>query len=229
MEYIDAAKLESKDLNKLLTEKLAQFGEVTIENPHSMHNIGAGISAKGNITIKGSTGFYTGGFQENTSILLDGNAGWYVGDNMMGGEIVVTKNTGSNAGVYIMGGTIVIRGGTGSRVGYGMKGGTIVVCGDTGMWAGQQTLGGRLILLGKPGKQVGESMYNGVIFVADENADLGGNVFMNDITDEEAASLNEIFQKYKINVNAGKLKAIRPSLTGRHTYTLFKPELTKIS
>jgi methylamine---glutamate N-methyltransferase subunit B len=227
MEYLDAQGCESANLNALLVKALEKSGEVTIENPHSMHNIGAGLEAKGKIIIKGSTGFYTGGFMEGPSITIDGNAGWYVGDNMMGGELLVTKNTGSNAGVYFYGGTMVIYGGTGSRVGYGMKGGTIIVCGSAGRWAGQMTLGGKLVLLGKTGKQIGESMYKGSIFVADPEAEnnLGGNVFMDDITSEEAEELDTVFAKYRITAEAKKLRAIRPSLTGRHSYVLFKPEL----
>lgn len=225
MEYIDALGLESAELNRLLSEALKKSDEVTIENSHSMHNIGAGLEGKGKITIKGSTGFYTGGFMDGPSITIDGNAGWYVGDNMMSGELIITKNTGSNAGVYFYSGTMVIRGGTGNRVGYGMKGGTIIVCGASGRWAGQMTLGGRLVLLGKTGKQIGESMYKGAIFVADEETDLGGNVFMDAITQQEADELDELFAKYAIKAEANKLRAIRPTVTGRHSYVLFKPEL----
>ncbi len=224
---INAAGLESTELNKRILESLRKSGEVTIENPHSMHNIGVGLEATGRILIKGSTGFYTGGFMDGPSIMLDGNAGWYVGDNMMSGEIVVTKNTGSNAGVYFCDGTLVIRGGTGSRAGYGMKGGTIIVCGPAGRWAGLMTLGGRLVLLGKVGKQLGESMYKGALFVADPEAEknLGGNVFMDEVKPEEADALDALFDRYGINAKAKNLRAVRPSLTGRHSYVLFKPEL----
>ena len=227
MGCIDAARLDSTRLNELLREQLGACGEVTVENPHSIHNIAAGLGIEGEIVIRGSTGFYTGGFMEGPSITVDGNAGWYVGDNMMNGEIIVLKNTGSNAGVYLYGGTLVIRGGTGSRVGYGMKGGTIIVCGSYGRWAGQQTLGGRLVLLGKAGKQIGESMYRGAIFVADREAEhnLGGNVLLDEIRPEEAAELGALFKKYDIGAEADKLLVIRPLPTGRHQYYLFKPVL----
>lgn len=227
MEYIEARHLNSADLNKLIREKLGQDSEVTILNPHSMHNIAIGSAEKGRIIIQGSTGFYTGGFLEGTSVIVEGNAGWYAGDNMMDGELIIAKNAGCNAGTYFYGGTMIIRGNVGSRVGYGMKGGTIVVCGSAGRWAGQMTLGGRLVILGKVGKQIGESMYKGVIFIREDEAreNLGGNVFIDEITATEKEELESLFDKYEIDAAAGSFIAIRPLTTGRHKYVLFKPEL----
>lgn len=229
MEYIDAQELKSTELNKLIAKKLEMGLEVTIQNPHSMHNIGTGLTQKGKIIVNGSTGFYTGGFLEGSSLVVDGNAGWYAGDNMMSGELIITKNTGCNAGVYFVGGTMVVYGGTGSRVGYGMKGGTIIVCGNAGRWAGQMTLGGTLILLGKVGMQVGESMYKGVIYVQDEEVKdkLGGNVYLDSLKEEETGNLKELFEKYEIKADPGRFQAIRPAVTGRHTYVLFNPQLSK--
>lgn len=227
MEHIDAIHLKSKELNGLISQKLLECGEVTVVNPHSMHNIAIGLSRKGKVTVHGSTGFYTGGFMEGSTVVIEGNAGWYAGDNMMDGELIITKNTGCNAGTYLYGGTIVIKGNTGSRVGYGMKGGTIIVCGSAGRWAGQMTLGGRLILMGKVGKQVGESMYKGVIYTRDPNteANLGGNVFLDDLGRKEQEELDRLFAEYSLNASAGEFRAIRPLTTGRHTYILFKPDL----
>lgn len=227
MEYIDALNLNSVDLNRLIKERLEQDGEVTIINPHSMHNIAIGLAAKGRIVIQGSTGFYTGGFLEGSSVIVEGNAGWYAGDNMMDGELIITKNAGCNAGSYFLGGTMIIRGNAGSRVGYGMKGGTIVVCGSAGRWAGQMTLGGRLIVVGKVGKQIGESMYKGVIFIRKDEAEenLGGNVFIDQAASTEEEELAGLFEKYNIDADPGSFIAIRPMTTGRHKYILFNPEL----
>jgi glutamate synthase domain-containing protein 3 len=227
MEYLDASNLTSEDLNALIIEKLKAYGEVALENPHSMHNLAIGLKEQGKIMVKGSTGFFTGGFLEGSTLTVEGNTGWYTGDNMMSGEIIVTKNTGCNAGVYLNGGTMVIYGGTGSRVGYAMKGGTIIVCGPAGRWAGQMTFGGKLILLGSVGKQVGESMYKGVIYTQDQAAkdNLGGNVYLDSISEAEIKELKELFEKYELNADPQNFSAIRPATTGRHTYVLFKPEL----
>lgn len=227
MEYINALNLKSRDLNQQITEKLKTSGEVTIQNPHSMHNIATGLSVGGKIIIQGSTGFYTGGFMEGPTVIIEGNAGWYAGDNMMDGELLIKKNTGCNAGTYLYGGTMVIYGNTGSRVGYGMKGGTIIVCGSAGCWAGQMTLGGKLVILGQVGKQIGESMYRGVIFVRDKEAreKLGANVCLDSIQESEVKELKGVFEKYDIKSNPEDFQAIRPQPTGRHTCVLFEPEL----
>lgn len=227
MEYIDAKTLDSRALNEEIKKKLVDGNTVKIENSHSLHNIGIGINQGGEVIIQGSTGFYTGGFMEDSTLIVEGNTGWYAGDNMMGGELIIKKNAGCNAGTYFNGGTMVIYGGSGSRVGYAMKNGTIIVCGDTGRWAGQMTLGGRLILLGKVGQQVGESMYKGVIYVKEKEIEgnLGGNVYIDALTSEEKKELHDLFIKYDIATEIDALVAIRPSLTGRHTYELFHPML----
>jgi|GEM_PF-99560 Glutamate synthase domain 3 len=229
MEYIDALNLRSEELNRMIAEKIEHFGEVGILNPHSMHNIGIGLSRPGKILVQGSTGFYTGGFLEGPTIIVEGNTGWYAGDNMMAGELIIAKNTGSNVGAYFNGGVMVIYGGTGSRVGYGMKGGTIIVCGSAGRTAGQMTMGGKLILLGKVGKQVGESMYKGVIYVQDHEVEekLGSNVYLDGIQEAEAAELSALFTRYHIKADPLNFRAIRPAVSGRHKYWLFRPEIKR--
>lgn len=228
MELIDAQKLKASDLNKLIVKQLQQYQSAEVINPHSMHNIAIGMSLPGVITVRGSTGFYTGGFLEGSSVIVDGNVGWYAGDNMACGELIVKKNAGCNAGTYFTGGTMVIHGNAGSRAGYGMKGGTIIICGSSGRWSGQMTLGGRLIILGAVGDKVGESMYKGTLYVQDPDVatKLGGNVYLDKLTAAELADLDQLFIKYKVTASASNLQAIRPAITGRHSYTLFNPQLT---
>lgn len=227
MGSIDATNLKNVELNRQITTALQENGEAIIENPHSMHNLAVGMNRPGKVIIRGSTGFYTGGFLEGSTVVVEGNAGWYAGDNMMDGELIIRKNTGCNAGTYFYGGTMVIYGGAGSRVGYGMKGGTIIVCGSAGRWAGQMTLGGKLIILGSVGKQVGESMYKGVIYVRDPEVKekLGGNVYLDSLRDDEIEELKSLFTKYGIEADSREFQAIRPATTGRHHYSLFEPDL----
>lgn len=227
MEYIDAQHLKNEVLNNRIKEMFKEHEEVTILNPHSMHNIATGLKYPGKIIVQGSTGFYTGGFLEGSTVIVEGNAGWYAGDNMMDGELIITKNTGSNAGTYFYGGTMVVYGNAGSRAGYGMKGGTIIVCGSAGRWSGQMILGGKLIILGSVGKRIGESMYRGVIFVRDKEAPnkLGGNVYISTLQEHEKVELRDLFTKYQIDADPEEFQAIRPMTTGRHSYTLFDPQL----
>ncbi|MFZ5974111.1 MAG: glutamate synthase [Bacillota bacterium] len=228
MEYLDAANMKPGELNAAIRDRMAEgITEFTVKNAHSMHNMFAGLTGDCSIRIEDSTGLYTASFMEGPRVVVDGNVGWYAGDDMMGGELLIKKNTGCNIGAYINGGTIVVYGSTGSRVGYGMKGGTIIVCGNAGRWAAQMSMGGSLVVLGEMGRQIGESMYRGAIFTCDPQAGdkLGGNVFLDEITVQEASALSRLFKKYEIDAHPEAFKVVRPVSSGRHTYVLFKPEL----
>lgn len=230
MERLDAAAIENEKFNQIVGEILDRgVTELQIANVHSMHNICAGLDKKVSINIEDSTGLYTCSFMENAAVTVNGNVGWYAGDNMVSGELIVKKNTGCNVGAYICGGNIVIYGNTGSRVGYGMRGGNIIVAGDAGRWAGEMAMGGSLIVLGKIGKEAGESMFYGNIYTRDEEAGkkLGGNVTYTEVTSEETAMLNELFEKYGLEAKGEEFHAIRPILdpNGKQQYKLFKPVL----
>ena len=228
MEYLDLELIENEKVNKTIKEKIKEgIKEITLKNVNSMHNIGAGLYGKCDITIEDSTGLYTCSFMEGPRVVVKGNVGWYAGDDMMSGQLIIEKNTGCNVGAYINGGDIVIYGNTGSRIGYGMKGGNIIVCGDAGRWAAQMAMGGNLIVLGKMGNKIGESMYRGKIFTQDLESKnkLGGNVFYDDITEEEKDMLKDLFEKYEVHAEPKDFKVVRPSLSGRHEYVLFKPDL----
>jgi Glutamate synthase domain 3 len=227
MEYLDLAKVENEKVNVLIKDKLKESNELVLKNVNSMHNICAGLSGDCQVTIEDSTGLYTGSFLEGPTLRIKGNVGWYAGDDMMSGELIVEKNTGCNIGAYINGGTIVIYGNTGSRVGYGMKGGNIIVCGSAGRWAGVMAMGGDLIILGALGKECGESMYSGKIFTRDPEAEskMGGNVFYDTITAAETEKLDHLFSQYEIAAAGKDFHVIRPVLSGRHEYALFKPDL----
>lgn len=231
MEYIDAAIIESSKLNRSISNLMKQgIHEITVKNAHSMHNMCVGLTGDALISITDSTGLYTASFLEGPKVVIEGNAGWYAGDDMMDGELIIKNNAGCNVGAYINGGTIVIYGSTGSRVGYGMKGGTILVCGNAGRWAAQMAMGGSLVVIGTVGNLIAESMYRGIVFTQDPDvsAKLGGNVFLDAITEEEKTYLTDLFAKYGVDADPVRFSAIRPALTGRHKYVLFKPELNKL-
>ncbi len=225
MVTVNANELSGRELNKKLKQHLGSGAEIVVEHPHSMHNLGTALIGEGRITVKGSTGFYTGGFLEGPTLIVEGNTGWYTGDNMSKGEIIVEMNAGSNAGPSMIGGALLIKGSTGSRAGFGMKGGDLIICGDCGRWTGQMTLGGRIVILGDVGQGLGESMYRGLIHTRDPQAreKMGGNVEFHTISDEEAASLAELFKKYDIDADPAQFSSLRPMLSGRHSYTLFNP------
>jgi glutamate synthase domain-containing protein 3 len=228
MVAVDASTLAKGELNARLKELIATGEiEITVTKPGSMHNLGCALKGEAEIVVEGSTGFYTGGFLEGPRIVVRGNTGWYTGDNMLSGEIVIEKNAGSNCGPSMIGGAIVVRGNTGSRAGLGMKGGDLVICGSTGRWCGQMTMGGRIVVLGEVGPSLGESMYRGLIHVRDPQAEkkLGGNVEFHPISGEEAESLARLFTEYAIDADPQEFMSVRPMTSGRHTYTIYNPNL----
>ncbi len=231
MVRVDAAVMSGRECNKELKAHLAspKAGEaIEVTNPHSMHNLGTALIGEGEIVVHGSTGFYTGGFLEGPRLIIDGNTGWYSGDNMLRGELIIEKNAGSNCGPSMIGGTLLVKGSTGSRCGFGMKGGDLIVLGDVGRWCGQMTMGGRIVVLGSVGQGLGESMYRGLIHTRDPEVEqkLGGNVEFGPISEEEAASLAELFAQYDIDADPKDFASVRPMTSGRHSYTLFNPVLT---
>jgi glutamate synthase domain-containing protein 3 len=219
--------MASREVNRKLKEILPKEKEVIIEHPDSIHNFATALKGEGKITVRGSTGFYTGGFLEGPTLVIEGNTGLYTGDNMMDGLIVVEKNTGSNAGPSMIGGTILVKGHSGSWAGYGMKGGNLIVCGNAGMWTGKMMLGGRIIVLGSVGMGTGDSIYNGVIHTLDKDVEekLGSNVRVVPISEEEKEEVRRLLERYGItqDVQLADLKSVVPKVYGRHEYVLFKP------
>lgn len=230
MESIDIKGMPSREVNALLRTKIKTEGEIVLKNPDSIHNLAVALIGKGRIVVEGATGFYTGDFLEGPTVIVKGNTGWYTGANMMAGELIIEKNTGSNAAPSMIGGNLVIRGSSGSRCGFGMKGGNLIVCGNAGRWTGGMTLGGRIIVLGKVGKGTGESMYGGIIHTVDPEAaeKIGGNVFIEPISDNEKKEVAALFAKYGIERGVDDFMSIKPNTTGRHTYKLFNPAHKKV-
>jgi glutamate synthase domain-containing protein 3 len=225
MARLDIKELSSREVNVQLKAMIKTDDRIEIDNPHSIHNFATALIGEANITINGSTGFYTGGFLEGPCLTIKGNTGWYTGDNMMAGEIVVEMNTGSNVAPSMVGGTIVVKGNSGSRAGWGMKGGNLIVCGNAGRWTGKMTLGGRIVALGEVGEGIGESMYGGIIHVLDPAVEnkLGGNVRLIPIESDEKKELDTLFAKYGIKQEVSGFQSIIPKVVGRHEYVLFKP------
>ncbi len=225
MVSLDIAGMSTREVNSKIKELIRDENEIAVVHPHSVHNFATALKGRGRITVKGSTGFYTGGFLQGPTIIIEGNTGLYTADNMGAGEIIVEMNTGSNCAPSLVGGTVVVRGNSGSRAGWGMKGGNLIVCGSVGMWTGKMSLDGRIIVLGDVGEGIGESMYNGVIHVIDPAVEekLGGNVRVIPIIDKEKKEVESLFKKYDIDHGVDDFRSIVPKTYGRHEYLLFKP------
>lgn len=223
VQTIDLQQYTATEINARLRALLGSGEQVLLTNPHGMHNLAINLQGELDIEVKGSTGFYTGGFMEGPTLVIDGNASWYTGDNMQGGTIVVNRNSGSNLAPTMMAGIVIVRGSAGSRIAYGLKGGTVIVGGSVGMMAGKMMLNGRVIILGNAGEQTGESMYGGKILVGGKIASLGSNVDIGTVTDEDIDHLMPIFEKWSLGADPSKFTAIVPH-PGKHNYVIFRPK-----
>ncbi|MBM4338267.1 MAG: glutamate synthase [Deltaproteobacteria bacterium] len=227
MVHLNIKGMKSREVNRKLRELVLKEKEIFIEHPDSIHNFATALKGDGKVVVRGSTGFYTGGFLEGPTLIIQGNTGLYTGDNMMRGMILIEKNSGSNVGPSMIGGTIVVKGHCGSWAGFGMKGGTLLICGNAGMWTGKMMLGGRIIVLGSMGMGTGDSIYNGVIHTLDRDVEkkLGSNVQVVSISQEEKEEVHKLLERYGINRNIrlDDLKSVVPKVYGRHEYVLFKP------
>ena len=127
------------------------------------------------------------------------------------------------------GGELVIRGSAGSRLGFAMKGGTILVDGNAGRWSAQMTLGGRIVVTGEVGDLAGESMYRGQFFVRDTAIEqrIGGNVEIAGLSKADQGFLAELFDRYEVGAAVDEFVQIIPLSSGRHSYRLFRPDVSK--
>jgi glutamate synthase domain-containing protein 3 len=227
VETLDADRLSTAEINRILRELAGSPETVRIVNPKGAHSLITNVKGSLQIEVEGSTGFYTGGYMNGPTVIVRGNAGWYTGDNLISGTIVVERNCGSNASPSMLGGLVLVRGSGGSRVGYAQKGGTLIVCGNAGMMVGKMMLGGRVVVLGDVGLQAGESMYGGKILIGGKIGSLGSNVDLGEPDDSDVEALAPVFEQWSVKANVRRLKAILPR-PGKHQYVLFSPRHKRV-
>src|SRR3970282_1427327 len=163
---LDADVLPPRYLNEQLRELMARGESVVVQNPRSRHNLGVALPGPGQVTFKGSVGYYCGGLSNGGVVEITGNAGWGIGESMARGLIRVRGSVGQSVGASLRGGTIVVEGDAGPRAGVAQKGGVVVVGGSIGFLSGFMAQRGKLIALGDASDGVGDSLYEGNIFVA---------------------------------------------------------------
>ena len=159
------------------TIRLAQDGEVIIENCIGQRYIGSGMSVK-NIQITGTPGNALGAYLNGSRIVVYGNTQEAVGDTMNSGEIVIHGSAGDAPGYAMRGGKIFIEGNAGYRAGIHMKQyqdkiPLLVVGGRAGSFLGEYQAGGTIIVLGLNGDEnrppvgnfCGTGMHGGKIYL----------------------------------------------------------------
>lgn len=197
MTVIDGASLTVRQINEAIRRAMAA-GErdLLVRNPGARHNLAVAVLADVKIVVDGPVGYYCGGMSDGVRLEIRGSAGWGVAECMMAGEVLVDGNAGNSAAASIRGGTVVVRGDAGARAGIALKGGLLVIGGDSGYMTGFMAQRGRIVVCGNAGPALADSMYEAVVYVGGEIAELGNDAVVSETTGAERAEIREILARY---------------------------------
>src|SRR5690606_36121087 len=128
MQTIDLATTTLRELNATLQATKGQTNATAweITNPKGSHALAVGLDAPIEVTVRGSTGYYTAGMNKQASVTVKGSAGPGVAENMMSGTVIIEGDASQYAGATGNGGLLIIKGNASSRCGISMKGINIV-------------------------------------------------------------------------------------------------------
>jgi glutamate synthase domain-containing protein 3 len=197
MQTIDLATTPLRDLNATLQGETDSTNQTQwlIENPKGAHAVAVGLDAPLDVTVKGSTGYYTGGMNKQATIHVAGSAGPGVAENMMSGTVVIDGDASQYAGATGHGGTLVIKGNASSRCGISMKGIDIVVHGNVGHMSAFMAQSGNLVICGDAGDALGDSIYEARLFVRGDVKSLGADCVEKDMRPEHIAILTDLLAR----------------------------------
>ena len=197
METIDLTKASLRDVNEILQRQseITNQKQWEIINPKGAHAIAVGLNAPLDLSIKGTTGYYCGGMNQQANIKVRGSAGPGVCENMMSGCVIIEGDASQYAGATGHGGLLVIKGNAASRCGISMKGIDIVVHGNIGHMSAFMAQSGNLVVLGDAGDALGESLYEARLFVRGHVKSLGADCVEKEMRNEHLKILNELLSR----------------------------------
>ncbi|MDG1939829.1 MAG: protein GlxC [Paracoccaceae bacterium] len=197
METIDLTKTSLRDVNEILQRQseITNQKQWEIINPKGAHAIAVGLNAPLDLSIKGSTGYYCGGMNQQANIKVHGSAGPGVCENMMSGCVIIEGDASQYAGATGHGGLLVIKGNAASRCGISMKGIDIVVHGNIGHMSAFMAQSGNLVVLGDAGDALGDSLYEARLFVRGHVKSLGADCVEKEMRNEHLKILNELLSR----------------------------------
>ena len=166
-----------------------------IENPRGSHAMAVGLDGPLDVTVKGSTGYYTAGMNKEANITVEGSAGPGVAENMMSGTVTIEGDASQYAGATGHGGLLNIKGNASSRCGISMKGIDIVVHGSIGHMSAFMAQKGNLVVLVDAGDALGDSLYEARLFVRGTVKSLGADCVEKEMRPEHIAILKELLEK----------------------------------
>ncbi len=197
MQTIDLADTPLRDLNVALQAQAAQTNQTewVIENPKGAHAIAVGLDAPIEVTVKGSTGYYCAGMNQQATVKVTGSAGPGVAENMMSGTVIIDGDASQYAGATGQGGLLVIKGNASSRCGISMKGIDIVVFGNIGHMSAFMAQSGNLVVLGDAGDALGDSLYEARLFVRGSVKSLGSDCIEKEMRPEHLEILKGLLER----------------------------------
>ena len=202
MQTLDLAELELRAMNARLQEEGEGSNQTfDIVNPRGSHAIAVGLTAPIEVTVKGSTGYYCAGMNQNATVKVTGSVGPGVGENMMSGKIVVEGDASQYAGATAHGGMLVVKGNASSRCGISMKGVDIVVHGNIGHMSAFMAQAGNLVVLGDAGDALGDSLYEAQIFVRGTVKSLGADCVEKEMRPEHLEKLAVLLAEGESDAN----------------------------
>ncbi len=194
---LDMSELELRAINSTLQEAAkAKANDVfEVENPRGSHALACGLDGAVSVTIKGSTGYYCAGMNQDASVTVEGSAGPGVAENMMSGTVTIEGDASQYAGATGRGGLLNIKGNASSRCGISMKGIDIVVHGNIGHMSAFMGQKGNLVVLGDAGDALGDSLYEARLFVRGSVKSLGADCVEKEMRPEHLEFLADILVK----------------------------------
>ncbi|MFA3916609.1 GltB/FmdC/FwdC-like GXGXG domain-containing protein [Ruegeria hyattellae] len=186
-----------RGLNAALQAQSAESNQTNWEvvNPKGSHAIAVGLDSPIEVTVKGSTGYYCGGMNQQATVRVEGSAGPGVAENMMSGQVIVDGDASQYAGATGHGGLLVIKGNASSRCGISMKGIDIVVHGNIGHMSAFMAQAGNLVVCGDAGDALGDSLYEARLFVRGSVKSLGADCIEKEMRPEHLEILRDLLMR----------------------------------
>ncbi len=203
MQSFDLEAQGLRELNKTLHAQVEVTNQTVWEiiNPKGSHAIAVGLDAPIEVNVKGSTGYYCGGMNQQATVHVHGSAGPGTGENIMSGKIIIEGDASQYLGATGHGGLIVVKGNASSRCGISMKGVNIVVQGSIGHMAAFMGQSGNLVVCGDAGEALGDSCYEARFFVRGTVKSLGADCEKKEMRTEHIKILQGLLDEAGIDAN----------------------------
>lgn len=206
---INAVDMHYRDLNFLIKSNSNPIKEIHVHKVSGQRYIGTGFKNQVEIHIYGTPGNDLAAFMDGPTIYIHGNAQDGVGNTMNSGKIVVYGHAGDIAGYSMRGGKIFIRDDVGYRTGIHMKEyqdirPLMVIGGSSRDFLGEYMAGGVILVLGlnlhekecHTAKFVGTGMHGGVIYVRGKITNLGKEVEVRDIDENDVNLVRSLVKEF---------------------------------